>query len=159
MLAGANSLSAQAPAPPNNEPVLQAELASLGIDPATMRKGVDGNNPNAPNAANFDETRVRAYTLPSLLGSAPPKDAAGWARRRAELVRLVEDNFIGRMPDAAKNVKVEWTTLKTEKKDVGGIAAVVRTMRGATSMPDGRKGPVIEAEITAPEAPKAGCRL
>jgi len=155
MLAGSGSLSAQPPAPPNNEPVWRAELASLGIDPATMRKGVDGNNPGAPNAANSDEAKVRAYTLPSLLGSTPPRNAAGWAKRRAELVRLVEDNFIGRMPGAAKSVKVEWTTLKTAKKDVGGITAIVRTVRGATSMPDGRKGPVIEAEITTPATQKA----
>ncbi len=151
MLAGAGPLSAQAPAPPNNEPVLRAELAALGIDPATMRKGVDGNNPDAPNAANFDEAKVRAYALPALMGDMPPVDARGWAERRARLVTLVEDNLVGRIPDAAASVTVAWTTLKTEKKDVGGIKALVRTMRGATAMPDGRKGPVIEAEITTPE--------
>src|SRR6478752_6250454 len=95
MLAGSGSLSAQPPAPPNNEPVLKAELASLSIDPATMRKGADGNNPNAPNAANYDEAKVRAYTLPSLMGATPPKNAVQWVKRRAELVKLVEDNFIG----------------------------------------------------------------
>lgn len=154
MAAGTSALWAQPPAPaaapPANAPVWRAELAALGIDPTTMRKGADGNNPNAPNAANYDEAKVRAYTLPSLMGATPPRNAAQWAKRRAELVHLVEDNFIGRMPAAAAKVKVEWTTLKAEAKDMGGISAVVRTMRGATSMPDGRKGPVIEAEITAP---------
>jgi hypothetical protein len=153
MLASIDGLSAQPPAPPNNEPVLKAELASLGIDPATMRKGADGNNPNAPNAANYDEAKVHAYTLPSLMGAMQPKNTAQWAKRRAELVKLVEDNFIGRMPAAAVRVKVNWTVLKNETKDVGGIPATVRTMHGATSMPDGRKGPVIEAEITAPAKP------
>jgi hypothetical protein len=73
MLAGTGGLSAQPSAPPNNEPVLKAELASLGINPTTMRRGADGNNPNAPNAANYDEAKVRAYTLPSLMGTTPPK--------------------------------------------------------------------------------------
>lgn len=153
MLAGACRSWAQPPAPPANAPVWRAELASLGIDPATMRKGADGNNPDAPNAANYDEAKVRAYTLPSLMGDTPPRNAAQWAKRRAELVHLVEDNFIGRMPDAAKRVTITWTTLKTETKDLGGVPAVVRTMRGATAMPDGRKGPVIEAEITTPAKP------
>lgn len=154
MLAGVSHLSAQPPVPPVNAPVWRAELSSLGIDPAIMRKGADGNNPNAPNAANYDEAKVRAYTLPSLMGATPPRNAAQWAKRRAELVRLVEDNFIGRMPAAAAKVKVEWKVLNSETKDVGGINAVVRRIRGATSMPDGRKGPVIEAEITAPAKPR-----
>lgn len=153
LLAGASNLWAQPPAPPANMPVWRAELAALGIDPATMRKGADGNNPNAPNAANYDEAKVRAYTLPSLMGATPPRNAAQWAKRRVELVRLVEDNFIGRMPTAATKVRVKWTVLKNETKDVGGISAVVRTVRGTTSMPDGRTGPVIEAEITAPARP------
>lgn len=151
--AGTGSLWAQPPAPPANAPVWRAELASLGIDPATMRKGADGNNPNAPNAANYDEAKVRAYTLPSLMGATPPRNAAQWAKRRAELVRLVEDNFIGRMPAAASKVKVEWKVLSNELKNIGGIEAVVRTVRGATSMPDGQKGPVIEAEISVPAKP------
>jgi hypothetical protein len=153
MLAGSGSLLAQTPALSSNEAALKAELASLAIDPAKMRKGADGNNPNAPNAANYDEAKVRSYTLPSLMGATPPRNAAQWIKRRAELVKLVEDNFIGRMPVAATKVKVAWTTLKTETKDIGGIPATVRTVRGATSMPDGRKGPVIEAEITAPQKP------
>ncbi|MBO9574932.1 MAG: hypothetical protein J7494_04275 [Sphingobium sp.] len=156
LLTGASTLQAQAPTPPDNGPALRAEMTSLGIDPATMRQGADGNNPNAPNAANYDEAKVRAFSLPALMGEMPPIDANGWAERRARLVELVEDNLVGRIPDAAASVKVDWTVLKAEKKDVGGIKAVVRTMRGATSMPDGRKGPVIEAEITTPEKPAAG---
>jgi hypothetical protein len=154
MLTAGGGLLAQAPAPPDNAPVWRAELASLGIDPATMRQGADGNNPNAPNAANYDEAKVRAYTLPALMGATPPKNAAQWAKRRAELVRLVEDNFIGRPPADIARVKVDWTTIKTETKDLGGISAVVKTIRGATSL-NGRKGPVIEAEITTPEKPAA----
>ena len=153
LLLGASSAGAQSPTPPDNGPSYRGELAMLGIDPATMRRGADGNNPNAANAANYDEAKVRAFSLPALMGDMPPVDAKGWAERRARLVELVESHFIGRMPDAAASVKIDWTTLKTEKKDIGGIKAVVRTMRGATSMPDGRKGPVIEAEITTPEKP------
>lgn len=151
-LLGATSLSAQ-PSAPDNGPVWRAELAALGIDPARMREGVDGNNPQAPNAANFDEAKVRAYRLPPLMGATPPVDARGWAERRADLVKLVEDNLVGRMPDAAAHVRVDWTVLTAERKEIGGVPALIRTMRGAASMPDGRKGPVIEAEITTPEKP------
>jgi hypothetical protein len=151
----AGAAMAQAPAPIDNGPAWRAELESLRIDPATMRRGADGNNPQAPNAANYDEAKVRPYSLPALMGEKPPIDARDWPERRAQLVRLVEDNFVGRIPDAAASVRVDWTTLKTEKKELGGMKVVARTMRGATSLPDGRKGPVIEAVVTAPEKPAA----
>ncbi len=137
----------------DNEPAWRAELATLGIDPAQMRRGVDGNNPDAPNAANSEEGKVRAYTLPALMGEMPPIDARGWAERRARLVQLVEDNIVGRMPDAAASVQIKWTVLKEEAQTLDGVRVKVRTMRGATATPDGRAGPVIEAEIITPETP------
>jgi hypothetical protein len=150
LMLGTSMAAAQPPSPPDNGPAWNAELANLGIDPAMMRRGADGNNADAPNAANYDESRVRAYSLPALMGDMPPVDARGWAERRARLVELVETHFIGRMPDAATSVQIGWTVLKSERKEIAGIKALVRTMRGATTMPDGRKGPVIEAEITTP---------
>lgn len=144
---------AQPPAAPDSEPAFRAELTMLGIDPATLRRGADGNNPQAPNAANYDEAKVRAFSLPALMGEMPPVDARGWAERRARLVTLVEDNLVGRIPDAAASVRVEWKVLKSEIRVLDGVRAQVRTLRGASSMPDGRTGPVIEAEVTTPETP------
>lgn len=148
-------LAAQAPARPDNGPAYAAQLATLGLTPQDQRPGVDGNDPQAPNAANFDEAKVAPFSLPALMGLLPPIDARGWAERRAQLVTLVEDNLVGRVPEAAQSVQVIWTTIRTEKKRVGGIPAIVRSLRGATAMPDGRAGPVIEAVLTLP-AKRAG---
>jgi hypothetical protein len=150
----AGSLAAQAPAPPDNQTARNEALSALGIDPRSMRPGVDGDDKaDSPNPGNFDEAKIRPFTLPALMGDKPPIDAAGWAERRAQIARLVEDEMVGRIPEAAASVRIDWTLLKSEKKELDGIKAQVRTMRGATAMPDGRKGPVIEIEITAPEKP------
>ena len=52
--------------------------------------------------ANYDESKVGAYTLPDplkLANGKPVRDAAAWMKkRRPELVRLFEDNIYGRSP-------------------------------------------------------------
>src|SRR5206468_4071406 len=40
-------------------------LQRLGL--GSLRAGVDGMHPDAPNAVNYDEARVRPYVLPPLL--------------------------------------------------------------------------------------------
>ena len=55
---------------------------------AALRPGASGN-PAAPNAANSDEAKVGAYTLPDPLRFKDGAKVTGpgqWSRRRAELL-------------------------------------------------------------------------
>jgi hypothetical protein len=62
--------------------------------------------------SNYDEDKVKPYTLPDPLVFASGErvaDAAGWKRRREELIRIYEAEIIGRIPRDAP--KVAWTRL------------------------------------------------
>jgi hypothetical protein len=51
--------------------------------------------------ANYDEAKVPAYTLPPLLvlnDGTPVRGAADWAKRRAEILALLESQMFGRAP-------------------------------------------------------------
>jgi Tol biopolymer transport system component len=52
-------------------------------------------------AANYDEAKVPAYTLPPLMTAAdgsPVRTAADWGKRRAEILALLETRMFGRAP-------------------------------------------------------------
>ena len=52
-------------------------------------------------AANYDEAKVPAYTLPPLMTAgdgSPVRTAADWVRRRAEILSLLETRMFGRAP-------------------------------------------------------------
>ena len=56
----------------------------------------------APKPANYDEARIPAYTLPDPLVFENGKRVATpaeWPRRRAEILRLLQDQMYGFMPD------------------------------------------------------------
>jgi hypothetical protein len=78
--------------------------------------------------SNYDESEVGAFTLPDPLVSADGKrvsDAELWHKhRRPEIVRLVETEFYGRVPETAPKVVWEVTSNvrdgKTIKKTIVG---------------------------------------
>lgn len=56
----------------------------------------------APPGTNYDETRVPPYRLPDPLrfaGGGPVRTASEWRRRRAEILRLFEEEIYGRTPE------------------------------------------------------------
>lgn len=120
--------------------VSAAERARFGN--GELRRGADGNNPDAPNYANFDEANVGDLQPPPLFASDADATPAGWPARRAELARLVEDEFVGRIPEAAKDLRVVWSS---EEEPGGGTHLV-----GQVMAPDGRMGPTIDAVVTMP---------
>src|SRR5262249_20342798 len=64
------------------------------------------------HVSNYDEAKVKPYTLPDplvLASGARVTDAAAWNRRRAELIRLYESEIFGRIPGDAP--AVTWTAL------------------------------------------------
>ncbi|MGZ3853636.1 MAG: hypothetical protein ACXVBX_12645, partial [Flavisolibacter sp.] len=86
-------------------------LAQLGI--SSTRPGPSGN-PQAPNAANSDESKVPPYSLPDALtlknGKKVTDAKTWWNKRRPEIVEDFDREVYGRVP---KNLpKVKWEVVK-----------------------------------------------
>src|SRR5262249_60103542 len=64
------------------------------------------------HVSNYDEDKVKPYTLPDPLvfaNGAPVADAAQWEKRPEEVIRIYETEIFGRIPSDAR--KVTWTKL------------------------------------------------
>ena len=74
--------------------------------------------------ANYDESRVGTYTLPDALklqnGDRVGDTQAWYQRRRAEILRLFEENVYGRSPARPKDMSFE--VFDTDRKALGGKA-------------------------------------
>jgi hypothetical protein len=142
-LVAAAGTVAQAPAV-SAEDVHTAERARFGF--GELRRGADGDA-SSPNAANSDESKVAAFGLPPLFSSSTPPTPEEWAARRAELVRLVEDNWVGRIPEIVAQFRVVWSRQRVETAQPDATA---EQWVGQVIAPDGRMGPTIDATITFP---------
>ncbi|HSG54823.1 MAG TPA: hypothetical protein VLA45_05160 [Paracoccaceae bacterium] len=140
-------VSAQSPTATTSDDVHAAERAMFGF--GTLRQGADGNNPEAPNAANSTEANVGEYTLPPLFETARQQTPTGWPARRTELARRVEDNWVGRIPAVISTFRVVWDKAPA---DAGAYATTAEEWTGRIITPDGRSGPVISATIHFPVA-------
>lgn len=109
----------------------QQMLKQLNI--TSLRSGADGNNPNAPNAVNYDESKANPYpVLPNALklnNGKIVKDAKTWNNlRRPELIKIFDEEIYGITP---KNTpKVNWKTTSTVEGTNEEIAIVTRKMVG-----------------------------
>ena len=88
----------------------KAMLDLLGIK--TLRQGANGSNPNAPNAANYDEAKANPFpTLPEALvlknGQKVTTATDWWHKRRPEIVEDFDREIYGRMPKNTPSVKWE----------------------------------------------------
>jgi hypothetical protein len=74
--------------------------------------------------ANYDESKVGTYTLPDVLklqNGEPVSDTQTWyQRRRAEILRLFEENVYGRSAGRPKDMSFE--VFDTDRKALGGKA-------------------------------------
>jgi hypothetical protein len=105
----------------------------LHID--SIRRGADGNNPQSPFYANYDESKANPYPdLPDPLllknGQRVTTEKMWWAQRRPEVVEDFDREIYGRVP---KNTpKVNWelvsTTLHRETPD--SIAVITKKLVG-----------------------------
>jgi hypothetical protein len=78
----------------------------------SLRRGADGRNPDAPNAANYDESKANPYPhLPDPLilknGRKVTRAAIWWNQRRPEIVEDFDREIYGRVPKVTPNVKWE----------------------------------------------------
>jgi hypothetical protein len=75
------------------------------------------------HVSNYDESKVAPYTLPDPLRSTDGgqvKDAKAWTQRRAEILRLYENEIYGRIP--AKAPGVAWHVTETDPAAREGAA-------------------------------------
>ena len=84
-------------------------LAKLNI--ISLRPGANGNDPKAPNAANYDEAKANPYpNLPDAMTLKNDKKVTTvkiwWEKRRPEIVEDFDREIYGRMP--ANTPKVNW---------------------------------------------------
>src|SRR5215471_20156304 len=131
----------------------QAMMAKLGIT-TPLRAGPAGRlnaDGSAPaNYANYDETKATARSpVPPLLVMNDGRKittAALWEQHRKELFEIFDREFFGRLPEAAKTIKVTWEVTATTQGMSGNIPTVTRTLVGHV---DPTYYPAIKVDIAA----------
>lgn len=121
----------------------QRLMKLLGID--SLRPGPSGN-PNAPNAANIDESKASPYkNLPDPLIFKNGKKVTTpelWRTRRKEIIEDFDREIYGRVPK--KTPKVKWELLSTTNDTVGNIPAITKKLVGHV---DNSSYPLINVDI------------
>ncbi len=111
-----------------------------------LRPGPSGN-PNAPNAANADESRANIYpTLPDPLvlknGKRVTSARLWWRERRPEIVEDFDREVYGRVP--RHTPKVRWEVTSTKRDTVGDVPVITKQLVGHV---DNRSYPTITVDI------------
>jgi hypothetical protein len=96
-----------------------------------LRRGPNGD-PKAPDAANFDESKVPPYSLPDPLvlndGKKVTTAAMWWQHRRPEIVEDFDREIYGRVP--AVTPKVNWEVVSTTKETIADIPVITKNLVG-----------------------------
>src|SRR5262249_52322293 len=114
---------------------------------ASLRPGVNGNDPNAPNAANYDEAKANPYPVlpdPLLLknGKRVSDAKTWWNQRRAEIVEDFDREMYGRVP--ANVPKVNWEVIETKRDVKYEIPVVTKRIVGHV---DNSSYPLLNVDI------------
>jgi hypothetical protein len=132
---------AQLPSPQTNTPAQRVGLTAqqdhqrlmdlLGI--ASLRPGANGSNPQAANAANYDESKANPYpNLPDPLvlknGKKVSSPKLWWQRRRPEIVEDFDKEIYGRVPK--RTPKVTWEVTGTAHTNNGAVAVLTKQLVG-----------------------------
>jgi len=120
-------------------------LQQLNI--TTVRTGADGNNPKAPNAANYDESKANPYPDlpdPLLLNNGKKVSSAKiwWKQRRPEILEDFDREIYGRMP--ANTPKVTWEVISTTNEMNGNVPIITKKLMGHV---DNSSYPAIKVNI------------
>jgi hypothetical protein len=128
------------------------------IDPKTLPKSDSKGNPiryanKTGHVSNYDESKVKPYTLPELLKMAngePVKDAEMWfKKRRPEILDLFATEIFGRIPENAP--KVKWEVASVDEKAAGGTAILKKVVG---TMSDKADAPKINLTLYVPASAK-----
>ena len=106
-------------------------LAKLHI--TSIRQGANGSNPDATNAANYDESKANPFPdLPDPLtlknGQKVTTAKMWWDQRRPEIVEDFDREVYGRTPENLP--KVKWEVIETRPDTVGEITCTTKTLLG-----------------------------
>jgi len=117
----------------------------LGIQ--SIRPGVNGMNPKAPDYANYDESKANPYPgLPDSLrleNGKPVKNAkAWWKKRRPEILEDFDREVYGRVP--AETPGMKWEVTSTSQETNGGVPVIVRKLAGHV---DNSSYPLVSVDI------------
>ncbi len=109
----------------------RAMMDRLHID--SLRPGADGNHPESPHAANYDEAKANPYPqLPDPLllndGKRVTTVKAWWKDRRPEIVEDFDREVYGRVPAGTPGVR--WEVISSVPDTVGGIRVVTKKLVG-----------------------------
>jgi len=131
LLAGAVSLAAEAPVQLTAQEDLRRMMDLLHI--AALRRGADGRNAQAPNAANYDESKANPYpNLPDPLvlknGRKVTTAAMWWNQRRPEIVEDFDREIYGRLPTNLP--KVTWELTKSTQEINGDVPVITKQLAG-----------------------------
>ena len=107
-------------------------LAVLGID--SIRAGVNGSNPNASNAANYDEAKANPYpNLPDALVLKNGKKVITandwWQKRRPEIVEDFDREIYGRTPKQTPKVTWEVVSIRNDTNN-NNIPVITKKLIG-----------------------------
>jgi lysophospholipase L1-like esterase len=116
------------------------------LDITSLRPGPSGN-PDAPNAANTDESKASPYTSlpdPLVLKNGEHVTTANlwWHERRPEIVEDFDREVYGRVPADVPGVK--WEVESTTREMNGTVPVLVKKLVGRV---DNSAYPLIDVEI------------
>ncbi len=128
-----------------NEADHQLMMKQLGL--TALRPGKDGNNKNAPNYANYDESKANPYpNLPDPLtlknGQKVTTADMWWKERRPEIVEDFDREVYGRVPKDLP--KVTWEVTATTNGMNGEFPIITKTLVGHV---DNASFPAIKVDI------------
>lgn len=114
---------------------------------SSLRPGANGNNPEAPNAANYDESKANPYpNLPDPLvlrnGKKVTTAKVWWKQRRPEIVADFDREIYGRVPRVAP--KVNWEVTSTATETNGDVPVITKKLVGHV---DNSSYPLIKVDI------------
>jgi hypothetical protein len=100
---------------------------------ADLRRGADGSHPDAPNAANYDESKANPFpNLPDPLvmknGKKVKTAKMWWSQRRAEIMEDFDRDIYGRVPKNTPKVNWEVTSITPEMN--GDVPVITKKLVG-----------------------------
>lgn len=103
----------------------------LGIK--EIRGGADGMNPNAPNAANYDESKADMHLPlpdPLLLANGKPVTTPQmwWSERRPQIMELFDWEILGKVPSEVPTVK--WKVVSVVPEKNGDVPVITKKLVG-----------------------------
>jgi len=112
-----------------------------------LRQGANGSNPQAPNAANYDESKANPYpNLPDPLvlknGKKVKTAKVWWNRRRAEIMEDFDREIYGRAPQ--NTPQVNWEVTSTSNETNRDVKVITKKLVGHV---DNSSYPLITVDI------------